>query len=365
MGLNEKFFKSAAGGITPSENFNTVLYTGNGGTQSITGVGFQPDFSWIKARSVGYSSAIYDAVRGATYRLVSNTTDASTSPTTNGLTAFNSNGFTLGGGNTSSNGSGTTYVAWNWKAAGFNNDFNVLENGTVTTSSSAATAGITAGSDTVGSGLDVWEVSANRDAGFSIVNYKNTSGDGAVNVGHGLNQEPDMIIQKSTNSSNIPWVVYHKDVGTGKYLSLNSTSSTSTSTGVMSLVNSTSFSSNWSNTSYEFVNYCFHSVDGYQKVGSYVGTGVNAGNFVTTDFEPRFLLVKGSDNSDNWIIVDAARNTSNPRNIKLSPNNADQEATEAGVSFEFSSTGFKSIGDGAGEGQANKVNITYIYLAIA
>ena len=89
------------------------------------------------------------------------------------------------------------------------------------------------------------------------------------------------------------------------------------------------------------------------------------GDFVTTDFEPRFLLVKGSDNSDNWIIVDAARNTSNPRNKNLKPNSSTMEAAEAGVSFEFSSTGFKSIGDGAGEGQANKVNITYIYLAIA
>ena len=45
--------------------FNTVLYTGNGSTQSITGVGFQPDWVWIKCRSAAEWNQLFDSNRGA------------------------------------------------------------------------------------------------------------------------------------------------------------------------------------------------------------------------------------------------------------------------------------------------------------
>ena len=99
----------------PSEHFNTKLYTGNGSTQSITGVGFQPDLTWIKDRSGGNDHQLVDAIRGATKAVSSNRNDNNTF--TNGLTSFDSDGYTLGS-NTRYNGSSTNYVGWNWLAAG-------------------------------------------------------------------------------------------------------------------------------------------------------------------------------------------------------------------------------------------------------
>ena len=56
-----------------SEYFNTVLYTGTGATQSITGVGFQPDWRWGKGRTLaGYNHGLADSVRGVSKLIYSN-----------------------------------------------------------------------------------------------------------------------------------------------------------------------------------------------------------------------------------------------------------------------------------------------------
>ena len=94
-----------------TENFNTVLWTGNSSTQSITGVGFKPSFVWAKARSVGYAHNLFDSVRGATKSLVSSSTAAEI--TLSGLTSFDSDGFSLGSA-IDTNLTTHTYVSWNW-----------------------------------------------------------------------------------------------------------------------------------------------------------------------------------------------------------------------------------------------------------
>jgi hypothetical protein len=143
--------------VDGSEYFNTVLYTGNGSTNAITGVGFSPDFVWGKNRGAAASNNLLDTVRGATKRLFSNSNEAEVTTATS-LTSFDSDGFTLGsdtGLNTNTN----TYVAWNWKANGTavsNTD------GTITSS-----------------------VSANPTSGFSIVTW-NAPASGSTTVGHGL-----------------------------------------------------------------------------------------------------------------------------------------------------------------------------------
>ena len=99
----------------PTDHFNTVLYTGNGSTgQSITGVGFQPDWTWLKLRSTTGNHGLFDCVRGATKRLQSNQTDAQ--DTIASFASFDSDGFTLS--EASQNNSGETFVSWNWLAAG-------------------------------------------------------------------------------------------------------------------------------------------------------------------------------------------------------------------------------------------------------
>ena len=361
--------------VAVTNAFNTVLYTGDDTntsyTRNVTGVGFKPDFIWIKSRDYsGFEHALFDSVRGAgaSKILSSDTTGAEGWTSAGPMSAFITDGFSIQprspwNSNNLINKNGDDFVSWNWKAAGFANTFNVLENGTVTTSGSAATAGITSGSDTVGLGLDVWQVSANRDAGFSIVNYKNTSGDGAVNVGHGLNQEPDMIIQKSTNSSAIPWVVYHREVGTGKYLSLNSTSTPSTSANVMSLVDSTSFSSNWSNTAYEFINYCFVSIPGYSRVGSYIGNGSTTGPIIYTGFRPRFIMTRPYSIGDNWSIWGVNQSGDDIDQI-LVPNNAGAQSAIGFGRYDItlSSTGFQLKRT---DSQINQNGAAYIFMAIA
>ena len=105
--------------IDKGENFfNTKLYTGNNSTQNITGVGFKPDWVWVKQRGGTTNHKTSDIVRGVTKALQPNDTDAEATDS-NGITAFNSDGFSLGAGG-DYNSSSASQVAWNWKAAGAN-----------------------------------------------------------------------------------------------------------------------------------------------------------------------------------------------------------------------------------------------------
>jgi hypothetical protein len=127
----------------PDDYFNTLLYTGNGSTQSITGVGFQPDWVWIKNRTSAEASGMFDAVRGVTKMLSTQNTDAETTDA-NSLTAFGGDGFSVGS-SLRLNQSTNNIVSWNWLANG---------------------AGV---SNTAGSITST--VSANTTSGFSIVSY--------------------------------------------------------------------------------------------------------------------------------------------------------------------------------------------------
>ena len=102
--------------IKPSDYFNPKLYTGNGSTNAITGVGFQPDWVWIKRRDGTNTHNLFDAVRGATKALESNEALAEQTLST-ALTSFDSDGFTLGSGG-DVNSSSASQVSWNWKANG-------------------------------------------------------------------------------------------------------------------------------------------------------------------------------------------------------------------------------------------------------
>ena len=184
-----------------TDYFNTKLYTGNSSTQALTGVGFQPDWVWLKDRSATSSHRLYDALRGVTKRIQSNTTAAEATEA-DGLTAFGTDGFTLGS-NAATNNNGTTYVSWNWKA-----------NGT----GSANTDG------TINS-----TVSANTTAGFSIVSYTGNNSN-AQTIGHGLGVAPKMYMIKRRDSTSA-WGVYHASLGENKYLQLETTNAEATAKG--------------------------------------------------------------------------------------------------------------------------------------
>ena len=322
----------------PSDYFNTKLYTGNASTQSITGVGFQPDFVWIKNRTQAVSHLLFDVIRGATNRIYSDLSAAQDS-SSNSLTAFNSDGFSLGSAG-SSNGSGNGIASWNWKAGG---SASSNSNGTITSS-----------------------VSANQEAGFSIVSYTGTSAN--ATVGHGLGAVPKMIMIKELNPSTTRnWRVYHNAMGNGKVLYLDTTAAQVTdslawngdpTSSIFTLGNSAGVNETGKN----FIAYCFADVQGYSKFGSYTGNGNANGTFIYTGFKPAFVMVKRTDATNYWFMFDNKRSTSgsNPTDKELYANDAAAEDTSA--RFDFLSNGFKNRLTSAG---SNASGGTYIYMAFA
>lgn len=336
MGLNKRLIDQAGGaaGFVNTDNFAPVTYTGNGGTKSISSLDFQPDLVWIKRRDSTSNNSLTDSVRGATWELTSNDANAQNNDI-DAVTSFDSNGFTLGAdGNV--NGNGNTLVAWCWKAGG------------------------TAVSNT--DGTNTTSVSANQDAGFSIVRTTGITADPGT-YGHGLAAAPELIIVKRTDGTK-EWQVYCEYIPITKTLFLNSASLPSTGVWNSTAPTSTVFSFDGLATGQDLVAYCFHSVDSYQKIGEYTGTGA-AGNVVTTGFRPRFLLIKGKDTgSASWNIFDSARsNTGNPINEVLFPDLLSAETTnDSSRDIDFNDDNFTLDGtnnniNGSGRG--------YIYLAIA
>ena len=337
--------------IVPSEHFNTVTYTGNSTndfstalTQSVTGVGFEPDFVWIKNRNSTYPHGLFDNVRGATKLLQSMSTGAEIQ-SDGYLKSFDTDGFGLGG-DYALNRSGYTYVSWNFKAAG---------------------AAVTNTDGTITS-----QVSANTEAGFSVVSYTGNGVNGAT-VGHGLTQTPDIIITKGRSGFDpiTNWCVYHSSLGAGTSLFLNSTTS-QTAAGNWNSTNPTSnvfsLSSNDANGNGTlFIAYCFAEVEGFSSFGSYVGTDAPNNN-ILTGFEPAMVIIKstGATNGD-WNIFDNKRNTENPLTDVLKANTSGTETTEPALNISFLENGFSLNGATAagGRGQINQSGITYIYMAFA
>jgi hypothetical protein len=332
-----------------STAMDVALYTGNGSTQTISGLNFSPDLVWCKVRGIGSSHNLWDAVRGPRIQLQSNTPNSEyTESAGYGLTAFNSDGFTLGLDNQGPgrvNSSGEAFAAWAWDAG-------------------SSTVTNTAGSITS-------QVRANASAGFSVVTF--TSSSSVSTVGHGLGVAPYLIITKNRSVSNT-WWTYHNAIGNTKAMRLDTTAAETT---ISSTWNNTSPTSTvftvggeWGNGN-NIVAYCFAPVAGYSSFGSYISNASSDGPFVYTGFRPRWLMIKlaTSEGTRNWIIIDAARNTYNTVNNKLAAN-SDASENNAGVTgdgsqnlVDFLSNGFKlRTGNGDTNGLAG---YTYIYAAVA
>ena len=320
--------------------FNTVTYTGTGASgNAITGVGFQPDWLWIKRRNGATSHRLIDSNRGSGFYLSSDTSNSEDS--TSGIfTSFDSDGFTVEGTANSTNGSGQTYVAWNWKAGG------------------------TAVSNTDGSITS--SVSANTDAGFSIVTYTGTGAN--ATVGHGLNVAPNFMIIKSRDSAVQDWTVYSEEIGNTKNMALNTSGAEETATTNFNSTSPTStvfsigtrFETNESGAG--FVAYCFHDVDGYSKFGSYTGNGSADGTFVYLGFRPAFIIIKQTNTTNNWIMMDNKRGNINPDLGWLYPDDPSAEDTGSSRYTDFVSNGMKIRNGGTG---MNTSGGTYIYMAFA
>jgi len=439
----------------PGDYFNTVLYTGNGGTQSITGVGFQPDYVWLKERA---SDAVdhknVDSVRGATKKLESNTNEVEGTASTT-VTSFDSDGFSLGSSG-ATNESGDTYVSWNWLAGGTApaityvvkvvsdsgnkyrfDDFGtsavtleLQEGGTYTFDQSDSsnsghplrfytasdktggeyTTGVTttgtpgsSGAQTVitvaasaptlyyqcsnhagmggqantnslfGSsnfaGSYQSLVSANTTAGFSIVTYSGTGSN--ATVGHGLGAIPEVMLVKERTGSANDWAVYHhKNTSAPEtdYLILNENNATAdgnttwNDTAPTSTVFSIGTGSTTNRSGSTYVAYCFVGKKGYCKFGGYTGNGNANGTFVYTGFKPAWVMVKVTNDGDNWHIIDNKRDPFNSMDSHLFANLNTVETTTSSYDFDMLSNGFKPRSTNNAFNASTK---PYVYMAFA
>ena len=346
--------------IRPQKHFDTLLYTGNGTSQRISGLEFAPDIVWIKART-GASNRnhnLFDTIRvfagdGTKERIYPNLTNEGQSSiwsSKTNLTDFHHDGFSVGAG-TDTNTNTYTYVAWCWKAGGAavsNSD------GTITS-----------------------QVSANTEAGFSIVSY---TGNGANNatVGHGLGKSPDWVIVKDrdTNSAGNNWYVFHSALASGHYVKLNQDSATAalsgTSNGGVGSVTSTTFNfvqgtsgnnKNVNESGDNFIAYCWTEIPGYSKFGSYSGNSSTDGTYVHLGFRPAWVMVKRYDGSgQGWNIFDNTRNTFNLVDEFLIANSSNAEATGSALNLDFLSNGIKFRGS---DGGSNTSGSDYIYMVFA
>ena len=326
----------------PTIHFKTLLYTGNGSSgHSITGVGFQPDWVWIKNREQSYSHFLTDVVRGVTKELYTDST-GSEYTRSNGLTAFGADGFTVGDNN-GHNQNGNSLVSWNWKAGNSSGSSN-------------------------GDGSISSTVTANTTAGFSIVKYTGTGSN--ATVGHGLGAVPQVtIIKGMTNSYN--WGVYHHKLGNQKNLNLNTSGAANNDSGGVyynsttptSTVFSIGTNVGYNASSADYIAYCFSEKQGYSKFGSYEGNGNADGAYVHLGFRPGFIMIKKSSGTEDWSMYDSKRNVNGTTNtLPLLANFNDAESGLTGKNMDILSNGVKMK---TSNGELNLSGATYIYMAFA
>ena len=323
----------------PSKFFQCTLFTGNGGTQTITNGGnsdLQPDWLWLKKRSASVNHFLFDSIRGASKEINSNNTEAEASPS-NYLASFNSDGFSIGS-DSDINGNNDTLVAWQWKAGtAFSNDASSTSVGSI---------------DSVGS--------VNTDAGFSIVSF--TGGGANATIKHGLTSKPSMIIVKARGQAST-WSVYHASLGATKFLRLEGNNAVGTEAGWWNNTEPTSsvFSIGTNHYANTQIAYCFSEKQGYSKFGSYIGNGNADGTFVYLGFKPAWLLVKSTATND-WILHDTKRSPHNVSNVTLFPNGSDADVTNTIYNQDILSNGFKARTTHA---RLNGSGVSYIYMAFA
>jgi hypothetical protein len=319
----------------PDDYFNTVLYSGdNASDRAITGVGFQPDFVWIKNRNNTNNHLLQDSVRGLNL-LVSNSTVAE-QDVSSAFKSFDSDGFTITEeASWEYNNSGKTYASWNWKAGG------------------------TAVSNTDGSITS--SVSANTTSGFSIVSWTGTGA--TATVGHGLGTTPKLFIVKERSEvRNWPVVTTAIDGSWDSlYLNLTDAYGHSPQSADSSVFNFTS-SNEYNASGQTYIAYAFTDVKGFSKMGSYTGNGSADGTFAYTGFKPAFVIMKRSDSADNWLMKDSVRDSYNLANKRLFPNQSAAEDTSVNGSIDILSNGFKQRGS---DTLTNASGGTYIYMAFA
>jgi len=324
----------------PTIYFNTKLYTGNAAGRTISGIGFQPDWTWSKNRGNDDNHYIFDSVRGATKHIIPDNTSAE--GTISGITSWNSDGYVLGN-NVGINADGVTAVSWNWKCeTSFTNDASSTSIGTI---------------DSAGK--------ANDTAGFSIVTYTGTGSNGTIK--HGLSTAPKMIITHQIAGGE--WYTYHTGVASDAqtdYLNLHVTAAAAddaemwNDTAPTTSVFSVGVNGNTNGSSDATIAYCFSDIKGYSKMGQYTGNGATDGVFIFTGFKAAFIMIKRTNAASNWNMYDNKRLGYNAANQNLVANTTGTD--DAGNPIDILSNGFKLRNSDV---SANADGSNYIFMAFA
>ena len=305
--------------------FNTVLYTGTGSELAISGVGFQPDFTWLKARGNTNNHNLFDAVRGVTKLLISHTS-AVEATEAQSLKTFDSDGFTLGTDG-HINASSITYASWNWKESAV--------------------------------------------SGFDIVGYTGNATDDRT-VSHSLSQTPDMVIIKARENTS-SWVVWHKGLTGSDYcMFLDATDAQAQystilknqSSSVLTLGTNSAANANTEG----HIAYLFASKQGFSKFGKYTGNGNTDGPFIYTGFKPAWVMVKRTDTGASWNMMDNKRDPFNVMNTILlcETNNTEADMTSTNRTIDFISNGFKiRYTTAGGTTEWNTSGGSYVYMTFA
>ena len=329
----------------PTKQFGPVLYTGNGGSpdNAVSGLGFQPDLVWGKARSASQLGILQDSQRGQEILF---STQANAAQTSNGpfMASFDSDGFTLDGSGSNPNDNTVTYVAWCWRANGGTETASISESGNNPAAS----------------------VQANPAGGFSIITYTGTGGAGTI--AHGLDVAPEFMIMKNRGVADA-WAVYHAGVASDPatdYLVLNTTAAvaddatywndTAPTSSVLTVGTNHSVNADGEN----YIAYVWAPIEGFSSFGKYEGNNDANGPYIYTGFRPTMVVIKAIDSAQDWIVMDVKRETFNPLGEKVVAwNDAYAEFDPSTVNLDVVSSGFKI------RGNDTKINsaATFIYMA--
>lgn len=326
-----------------TDHFNTVKWDGNGSNRDITGVGFQPDFTWIKNTTAGYSHVLGNSLSGDN-KFLNTSGESAESTDSDKFRTFVSDGIQVGTHN-GVNASGSNYVAWNWKGGtAFSNDASATGIGTI---------------DSTGN--------VNATAGFSVIHY---TGIGGTNqsVAHGLGATPKVILIKNRTSSSY-WCftgprffsttntnMLYLQNGSGEADDTNINGNVTPSSTVFGVDDYGAVNTNTDN----HIAWCFAEKKGYSKFGYFQGNGNSNGPFVYLGFKPAWILFKNTT-GNQWGILDNKGDPFNTTNHRLHPNLSQEYNTGAGDVVDFLSNGFKCrSADGLENGAA-----PIVYMAFA
>ena len=338
--------------VDPREHFDTLLYTGNGSNNTVTGLQFKPDFVWIKSLSDGHHPSWTDSVRGMLKTLASTRNDIAEYNESAGLNEFLHNGLGFNGNNYYSvNVNGDNFVAWCWKGGGSSGTYNIDGVGYAT----AAAAGLNGGT------ITPTGTSINTISGLSIIAYTGNGTNGA-SMSHGLPSAPKIMFHRSRGQGRNWYTITTALDGSPDYWYLNNTNApgnsavTAPTSDLMYFTSSQESNNNGEN----YIVYAFCDIPGYSKMGTYAGNASTDGPYIHLGFRPAWIMIRKSGGTEDWVIYDNKRDVDNIVGFRIYADIANAAASNAS-DLDFLSDGFKHRKD---SGLTN-TSTTYFYMAFA